>query len=191
MEDNKKENEEIQSEAFENEADLSESCDDQAQETEELSEEESLRSELEKAQNTVKELNDRLLRNMAEFDNFRKRTLSEKAAMYDNGVKDSVEKLLPVIDSFERAVAGLSDEDRQNNVYKGVEMILRQFMDTLSDMGVEEIPAEDQDFDPNLHNAVMHIEDESFGENKVAEVLQKGYKYNDKVIRPSMVKVAN
>ncbi len=191
MEDNKKENEEIQSEAFENEADLSESCDDQAQETEELSEEESLRSELEKAQNTVKELNDRLLRNMAEFDNFRKRTLSEKAAMYDNGVKDSVEKLLPVIDSFERAVAGLSDEDRQNNVYKGVEMILRQFMDTLSDMGVEEIPAEDQDFDPNLHNAVMHVEDESFGENKVAEVLQKGYKYNDKVIRPSMVKVAN
>ena len=164
---------------------------EEAVEETEVSEADSLKAELEKSEKAVKELNDRLLRSMAEFDNFRKRTISEKAVMYDNGVKDTVEKLLPVIDNFERAVSAVSDEDKEGNLYKGVEMILKQFLDILDNMGVEEIAGEGEDFDPNVHNAVMHVEDESFGENKVAEVLQKGYKYNDKVIRPSMVKVAN
>lgn len=182
MEDNKdiEKQEEVVEEAIENNA-----------AEVELSEEEKLKAELEKAEGTNKELNDRLLRNMAEFDNFRKRTLTEKASMYDNGVKDTVEKLLPVIDNFERAVSTATEDDKNSNLYKGVEMILKQFLDILDNIGVEEIAGEGQDFDPNVHNAVMHIDDENFGENQVAEVLQKGYKYNDKVIRPSMVKVAN
>lgn len=165
-----------------------EATEEVAEEIVEEASENDVKAELEKS---VKELNDRLLRNMAEFDNFRKRTIAEKAGMYDNGVKDTVEKLLPVIDNFERAVNAVSDEDKDGNFYKGVEMIFKQFLDILDNMGVEEIAGEGEDFDPNVHNAVMHVEDDSFGENKVAEVLQKGYKYNDKVIRPSMVKVAN
>ncbi|MCD8090340.1 MAG: nucleotide exchange factor GrpE [Clostridiales bacterium] len=137
----------------------------------------------------IAELNDRLLRNLAEFDNYRKRTTLEKSAMYSAGTADAAEKLLPVLDNFERALS--SEKDKENSLYKGVEMIFKQMTQAFKDMGISEIEAEGQTFDPNFHNAVMHIEDESLGENVVSQVLQKGYKYNDRVIRPAMVQVAN
>lgn len=148
-----------------------------------------LKSELEKADNLSKDYLNRLQRTMAEFDNFRKRTITEKASMYDNGVKDIVEKLLPIVDNFERAVETESEKD--NAFFKGVEMILKQFKEIMTSIGVEEIEAVGEKFNPNIHNAVMHIDDENYGENEVVEQLQKGYKYKEKVIRASMVKVAN
>ena len=134
---------------------------------------------------------DKYQRTLAEFDNFRKRTSKEKASMYDDGVRDCVLKLIPVIDNFERAVLSVSDEEKSMGLYKGIEMVLKQFTEILSSLGVEEIEAQGQPFDPNLHNAVMHIEDDKFDENVVASVLQKGYICREKVIRPSMVQVAN
>ncbi|MCD7905081.1 MAG: nucleotide exchange factor GrpE [Clostridiales bacterium] len=135
------------------------------------------------------ELNDRLLRSLAEFDNYRKRTTLEKAAMYSAGAADTAEKLLSVLDNFERALS--SEQDKESSLYKGVEIIFKQMNEAFKTIGVTEIEAEGKPFDPNLHNAVMHIEDENLGENVVSQVLQKGYKYNDKVIRPAMVQVAN
>lgn len=152
-------------------------------------EEETLEAKLIKAEEQVKEAQDKWLRQLAEFENFRKRTNQEKQGMYNNGVRDTVEKFLPVIDNFERAVA--ATEDKESSTYKGIEMILKQMLDVMSALGVEEIPAEGEPFDPNIHSAVMHIEDESCDENVVVEVFQKGYKHGDKVIRPAMVKVAN
>jgi len=134
---------------------------------------------------------DRYQRTLAEFDNFRKRTSREKASMYDDGVRDSVLKLIPVIDNFERAVNAVSEEEKESSLYKGIEMVLKQFMEILKSLDVSEIEAQGKTFDPNLHNAVMHIEDENFGENEVSAVMQKGYICKDKVIRPSMVQVAN
>lgn len=146
------------------------------------------KAELEKKANDYL---DRYQRTLAEFDNFRKRTMKEKASMYDDGVRDSVLKLIPVVDNFERAVSAVSEEEKESGLYKGIEMVLKQFTEILTSLGVQEIEAEGKTFDPNLHNAVMHIEDENFGENEVAAVLQKGYICKDKVIRPSMVQVAN
>jgi len=135
------------------------------------------------------ELINRLQRTLAEFDNFRKRTIREKASIYDDGVKDTVEKLLSVVDNFERAL--LAAEDKENSLYKGIDMMFRQLCDILKDMGVEPIPGVGETFDPNLHHAVAHVQDETLGENLIAEELLKGYKYKDKVLRPSMVKVVN
>ena len=132
---------------------------------------------------------DRYQRTLAEFDNFRKRTSREKASMYDDGVRDTVEKLLPTIDNLERAIA--SSKDTEDPLYKGIEMVLKQLKETFKAMGVEEIPDVGKKFDPNVHAAVSHIEDENYGENEVTMVMLKGYKYKDKVIRPSMVQVAN
>lgn len=146
------------------------------------------KAELEKKANDYL---DRFQRTLAEFDNFRKRTSKEKASMYDDGVRDSVLKIIPVVDNFERAIATVSDEEKEGGFYKGIEMILKQLLETLTALGVSEIEAEGKTFDPNLHNAVMHIEDDKFGENEVSAVLQKGYICKDKVIRPSMVQVAN
>ena len=140
-------------------------------------------------QAVIDALTDRLQRTMAEFDNFRKRTAKEKASMYDNGVRDAVEKFLPVADNLERALLSVeSAEDRESPVYKGVEMIFRQTNQILCDMGLEPLPGEGEPFDPNCHDAVAS-EGEGDGEAVVAEVLQKGYRYGDKVVRPSMVKV--
>lgn len=144
---------------------------------------------LEQAEKKAQENYDKWLRQLAEFENFRKRSNSEKAGMYNNGVRDTIEKLLPVVDNFERAV-GMA-EDKESSTYKGVEMILKQFLDIMKSMGVEEIPALGEPFDPNYHSAIMHIDDESCDENVIVEVFQKGYKHDGKVIRPSMVKVAN
>jgi molecular chaperone GrpE len=135
------------------------------------------------------ELTDRLQRTLADFDNFRKRSAKEKAGMYDEGVRDTLEKLLPLLDNFERALASAAGRD--DAFFKGVELLLRQFQKLLDDLGVTVIPAVGQPFNPNCHHAVAHGEDPDQGADLVAEELQKGYLYKDKVIRPSMVKVVN
>lgn len=139
----------------------------------------------------IEDLNDRLRRQMAEFDNFRKRTEKEKGQMYDMGATAIVEKLLPVLDSFERGLAAVPEEEKEGGFAQGMDKIYRQLTTMLGEAGVTRIEAEGKEFDPNLHNAVMHMEDESLGENVVAEELQKGYMYKDTVVRHSMVKVAN
>lgn len=141
-----------------------------------------------KFEQQVEELTDRLKRNMAEFDNFRKRTEKEKASMYVIGARDIVEKILPVVDNFERGLAQAPEGDAFAD---GMKMIYKQLMTALDEMGVKEIEAKGKEFDPNLHNAVMHVEDENAGTNEVVEVFQKGYTYKDFVVRHSMVKVAN
>ena len=135
---------------------------------------------------------DKYQRCLAEFDNFRKRTVKEKASMYDDGVRSTVEKLLTVIDNLERAVAVQEGKVDENDAFfKGVKMTLTQFQEVLHGIGVEEIKALGEQFDPNLHAAVAHEDDENYGENEVVLEMLKGYKYKDKVIRHSMVKVAN
>ncbi len=139
----------------------------------------------------IEELEDRVRRQMAEFDNFRKRTEKEKSHMYEVGARDVIEKILPVVDNFERGIAAVPEEERTNPVIEGMDKIYKQLMTVLTDLGVAPIEAAGREFDPNLHNAVMHIEDEELGENIVAEEFQKGYTYKESVIRHSMVKVAN
>jgi len=135
---------------------------------------------------------DKYQRCLAEFDNFRKRTVKEKASMYDDGVRSTVEKLLMVIDNLERAVAVQEGKADENDAFfKGVKMTLTQFQDVLKGIGVEEIKAVGEKFDPNLHAAVAHEDNEEYGENEVVLEMLKGYMYKDKVIRHSMVKVAN
>ena len=150
-----------------------------------------LKEKLEKAEASSKDYLDKLQRSMAEFDNFRKRTNIEKASMYENGTRDTIEKLLPILDNFERAILSTTEEDKQSPIFKGVDMIFNQMLEIFKNMGVEELAGVGENFDPNIHNAVLHIEDDTLGENIIAEVMQKGYKYKDKIIRPSMVKVAN
>lgn len=139
----------------------------------------------------IDELNDKLMRMAAEYDNYRKRTDKEKTAMFDMGAKTIIEKVIPLIDNFERGFASVTDDNKDDPFVKGMKKVYDQFISTLGEAGVEVIEAEDKEFDPNLHNAVMHVDDDSFGDNVVAEELQKGYKYKDNVIRYSMVKVAN
>ena len=139
----------------------------------------------------IADLTDRLKRSMAEFDNFRKRSEKEKATMFDMGARSVAEKLLPVVDNFERAMLATPSEGEGKAFADGIAMIYNQMTKTLEDLGVKPIDCVGKEFDPNLHNAVMHIEDESLGENVVAEELLKGYMYKDSVLRHSMVKVAN
>ena len=139
----------------------------------------------------IEELNDRLLRNMAEFENFRNRSEKEKAAKFDMGAKNVVEKVLPIVDNFERGLAAVPEEEKGNAFVKGMEAVYKQFTTVLEEIGVTPIEAVGKEFDPNLHNAVMHVEDENVGENIIVEVFQKGYTYRDGVVRHSMVKVAN
>ena len=139
----------------------------------------------------IEELTDRLTRQMAEFDNFRKRTEREKSQMYEIGAKDIIEKILPVIDNFERGLAAVPEESKEDPFVEGMEKIYKQLMKTLEDAGVKPIEAVGQEFNPDFHNAVMHVEDEEAGENIITEEFQKGYMYHDSVVRHSMVKVAN
>lgn len=139
----------------------------------------------------IEELKDRLIRTMAEFDNFRKRSEKEKTQMFEIGAKDVVEKILPVIDNFERGLAAIPEDLKENPFTQGMEQIYKQFIAVLETAGVTPIDAVGKEFDPNFHNAVMHDEDETMGENIVAEELQKGYMYRDTVVRHSMVKVVN
>ena len=139
----------------------------------------------------IEELTDRLKRQMAEFDNFRKRTEKEKAQMFETGAKSIVEKVLPVVDSFERALATVPEDAKDDAFVDGMDKVLKQMTTMLEEAGVTAIAAVGQEFDPNFHNAVMHVDDESFGENEIVEEFQKGYMYHDSVVRHSMVKVAN
>lgn len=139
----------------------------------------------------IEELTDKLTRQMAEFDNYRKRTEKEKSGMYEIGAKDVIEKILPVIDNFERGLAAVPEDQKEDSFVTGMEMVYKQIMTTLDGIGVKPIEAVGQEFNPDLHNAVMHVEDEELGENIVAEEFQKGYTYRDSVVRYSMVKVAN
>ena len=138
----------------------------------------------------IEELTDRQRRLMAEFDNFRKRTEKEKASMFEVGARSVIEKLLPVVDSFERGL-NAAGENPEDPFAEGMQKIYKQLVTTLEEMGVKPIEAVGQPFDPEFHNAVMHVEDENLGENVVAEEFQKGYIYRETVIRHSMVKVAN
>ncbi len=139
----------------------------------------------------IDELTDQLTRQMAEFDNFRKRTEKEKSQMYEIGAKDVIEKILPVIDNFERGLEGVKEEDKENPFVQGMDMTYKQLMTILEGIGVTPIEAIGQEFNPDLHNAVMHVDDDQLGENVVVEEYQKGYMYRDTVVRHSMVKVAN
>ncbi|MCC8142435.1 MAG: nucleotide exchange factor GrpE [Lachnospiraceae bacterium] len=139
----------------------------------------------------IEELNDRVRRQMAEFDNYRKRTEKEKSQMFEMGAKSVLEKMLPVIDNFERGLATVPEEEREAAFADGMNKIYKQMITVMDDLGVTPIEAVGEEFDPNLHNAVMHAEDEEVGENIVVEELQKGYMYRDSVLRHSMVKVAN
>ena len=139
----------------------------------------------------IEELTDRLTRQMAEFDNFRKRTEKEKSQMYEIGAKDIIEKILPVVDNFERGLDAVKEEDKEDPFVQGMEKVYKHLMTTLEEIEVKPIEAVGKEFDPNFHNAVMHVDDENFGENIVAEEFQKGYTYRDSIVRHSMVKVAN
>ena len=130
----------------------------------------------------IEELTDRVRRQMAEFDNFRKRTEKEKTQMFETGAKSIVEKILPVVDNFERGLAAVTEEEKGTPFVEGMEKIYKQMMTVLEEAGVKPIEAVGQEFDPNLHNAVMHVEDEEFGENIIAEEFQKGYTYRDSVV---------
>ena len=139
----------------------------------------------------IEELTDRVTRQMAEFDNFRKRSEKEKSQMYEIGAKDIIEKILPVVDNFERGLDAVKEEEKEDPFVQGMEKVYKHLVTTLEGIEVKPIEAVGQPFDPNFHNAVMHVEDENFGENIVAEEFQKGYTYRDSVVRHSMVKVAN
>ncbi len=142
----------------------------------------------EAAEKLVREEKDKYLRLAAEYDNFRKRSQKEKDSLYTDIKVDTLRKFLPVYDNLERA---LKQETADEAYRKGVEMIMAQFKSTMDGLGVTEIAAEGEKFDPEKHNAVMHVEDESFGENEIVEVFQRGFTLGDKVIRFAMVKVAN
>ena len=148
-----------------------------------------LEGELEKKEKELAEANDKYMRLFAEYDNFRKRSAKEKEGIYADAYIDALAQILPVLDNLERAAA-FEGADAES-LKKGLELTLRSFAETLSKMGVSEIEAAGKTFDPNLHNAVMHIDDESYGESEVVEVFAKGYVRGDKVLRHSMVKVAN
>ena len=148
-----------------------------------------LEGELEKKEAEIKELNDKYTRLFAEYDNFRKRTAKEKEGIYADAYIDALTQILPVLDNLERAAA--FENADADVLRKGLELTLKSFSETLEKMGVKEIEALGKEFDPNVHNAVMHVDDESVGESEVVEVFAKGYIRGDKVLRHSMVKVAN
>lgn len=139
----------------------------------------------------IEELTDRVTRQMAEFDNFRKRSEKEKTQMYEIGAKDVIDKILPIVDNFERGLAAVSEEEMENPFVQGMDKVYKQLMTALEGLGVKPIEAVGQEFNPDFHNAIMHEENDELGENVVSEELQKGYMYRETVVRHSMVKVAN
>lgn len=172
--------------------DISQDVIDECEETIEVIEETNeTENEMQILQDKYNEMVDKYTRSLAEFDNFRKRTMKEKASMFDDGVRNTIEKLLPVIDNLERAVNSHAGKSEDDAFFTGVEMTLKQLQETLTSLNVETIKALGEKFDPNLHSAVAHEDNDEFGENEVVIEMLKGYKYKDKVIRHSMVKVAN
>ena len=136
------------------------------------------------------EWKDKYVRLYADFDNYKKRSQKEALSSYSNGFSSAIEQILPIVDNFDRAIAAITD-DAKNEFSQGVEMIYKQLLDTLKNCGVEPIESVGKKFDPNFHDAVMHIDDENFGENEIVEEFVKGYMIKDKVLRHSVVKVAN
>ena len=194
VEEAKKTAEATKEEAAEDEAKEAETEDSKESDTEEKKSGKKLfgkKDKKDKKDEKIEALTDRLTRQMAEFDNFRKRTEKEKSQMYEVGAKDIIEKILPVVDNFERGLDAVKEEDKEDPFIQGMEKVYKQLMTTLEGIEVKPIEAVGQEFDPNLHNAVMHVEDENLGENIIAEEFQKGYMYRDSVVRHSMVKVAN
>lgn len=175
------------------EADTGEqSCEDGSKDTEKRKKKDKKdRNKPDKRDEEIADLKDKLLRQQAEFVNFRNRTDKEKSQMFEVGAKSMLEKILPVIDNFERGLAMLSEEQKQEPFAQGMEKTYRQMMTALEAAGVKQIEAVGQPFNPDFHNAVMHVDDDSVGENIVVEDFQKGYMYHDSVLRFSMVKVAN
>lgn len=157
-------------------------------ETEEVAEEV---SPLEEAQKLADEFKDKFLRVSAEYENFRKRTQKEKESLYADGKAACAQSFLPLADNMDRAMEAAKAENPESPIVKGMEMIFRQFEDILKSLSIEEIPSVGQEFNPEFHNAVMHIEDDEAEANIIVEEFQKGYKMGDKVLRHSMVKVAN
>ena len=151
---------------------------------------EKLSGENKKLTEQLAEANDKYMRLYAEYDNFRRRSQKEKEGIYTDAYVDALTKILPILDNLERA-AQYGGEDNDHPLAKGLELTLKSFAETMEKMGVSEIPALGEKFDPNVHNAVMHVDDEALGENEVVEVFMKGYAKGDKVLRHSMVKVAN
>ena len=195
VEEAKKEAEASKDEA--EEAKTEEVSEEQEAETEDQTEEKASKKffgkkdKKDKKDEKIEELTDRLTRQMAEFDNFRKRTEKEKSQMYEIGAKDIIEKILPVVDNFERGLAAVAEDDKEDPFVQGMDKIYKQLMTTLDGIGVKPIEAVGQEFNPDFHNAVMHEENEEAGENTITEEFQKGYMYRDSVVRHSMVKVAN
>lgn len=159
--------------------------------TEEVAEEAQDTEKKDKKDIQIEELNDRLVRNMAEFDNFRKRSEKEKSQMFEIGAKSIVEKILPVIDNFERGLGAITEEEKGSAFVQGIEQIYKQFTTALEEVGVTPIEAVGKEFNPEFHNAVMHGEDENYGDNIISDEFQKGYMYKESVVRHSMVKVMN
>lgn len=159
--------------------------------SEEKKEKKKIFGKKDKKDQQIEELTDKHQRLMAEFQNYRNRSEKEKSAMFEVGAKSIVEKLLPIVDNFERGIAALSEEEQNSPTGQGMKLIYKQLMTAFEEMGVTVIEAKGQQFDPELHNAVMHEDNEELEENVVVEEFQKGYKYRDSVIRHSMVKVAN
>lgn len=163
-----------------------EACEENAKEKA-LTREEELEAEIEKLKSEIKEKDEKYLRMAAEYDNFRRRSREERDATYESALADTVAELLPIIDNLERAT-GYDDGEK---VKEGLGMTLKAVSSVFSSMGIEAVGAVGESFDPNLHNAVMHVEDEAFGEGEIVEVFEKGYKKNKRVIRFAMVKTAN
>ena len=163
---------------------------EEAEQTKEASKEKKhhKKDKKDKRDEQIEELTDRVKRQLAEFENFRTRTEKEKTQMFDMGARTIVEKILPVVDNFERGLVNAPEGDAFAD---GMKMIYKQMMTSLEEAGVKAIEAVGQEFNPDYHNAVMHVDDEAYGESEVVEELQKGYTYRDVVVRHSMVKVAN
>ena len=191
--------EEVTEEVSETEETVEEAVEETAETTEETVEESTekkgffgkKKDKKDKKDQKIEELEDKVKRQLAEFENFRNRTEKEKSRMYEFGARDVIEKMLPVVDNFERGLASIPEEEKGGPVASGMEMIYKQMMTTLEGLGVTPIDALNKPFDPNFHNAVMHVEDEEIEESTVVEEFQKGYIYKEHVIRYSMVKVAN
>jgi molecular chaperone GrpE len=161
-------------------------------ENDELSKElECIKCELEEKGKQCAEYLEKLQRTAADFDNFKKRSIKEKEAIYIDAVSDVVGSFVPVMDNLERALAAMTADSTAQTLKDGVDMVFKQFREAFKNIGVEEIKSVNEKFDPMIHNAVMHVEEETFGTNTVIEEFQKGYVYKEKVIRYSMVKVAN
>lgn len=177
-----------ETETSENEADAQDGDDEEGKKKSKLFGKKEKKKD--KKDQQIEELTDRVMRQMAEFDNFRKRTEKEKSQMFDSGAGDIIEKILPVIDDMERGLAAASDEEKESSFVKGMEMIYKKFMDILNNAGVTAIEAVGKEFDPNFHNAVMQSPSEEYESGYVVQELQKGYMYKEKVLRHSMVIVA-